>query len=170
MEGNALLGIPLIFSGSVALILVAAALSDIRDRTIPNVLPALLVILFFVAVLFIPSLRDEMGWRVIAAMITFAIGLAVFSAGLIGGGDVKLFAALVLWYPLVEIGALITATGVAGLFVALLFAWLEFTAQRKAEGVVGRETVRADIRAALQTKVPYGVAILAGHVLMMSIA
>lgn len=156
----------LIFSLFVIAILAIAALNDIKNRKIPNALPIALALGFGVAVLLQPELRDVAIWRVAIAALAFAFGLAVYSAGVMGGGDVKLISALILWHPLSDVGALILSIGICGALVSLIYAAMEFASMRRAQtdGVDGSSTIAADMREALRTKVPYGVAILFGHI------
>ena len=73
-----------------------AAIHDFRTFTIPN------WICISVAVLFVAhglSAPDSINWinSLIAGFVMFVGGLALFGANLMGGGDVKLLAALGLW-------------------------------------------------------------------------
>ena len=86
--------------GALALMLVAAAATDIRSRTIPNWLNAA------VALGAIPfwwasglALWPDVAVQVGLAGLLFAIFAAAFAAGFMGGGDVKMIAALALWLP-----------------------------------------------------------------------
>ena len=78
-------------------VLVAAGVSDLRIMRIPNKLVLIALALFVVTA---PLLTwHEIGMRVAAAGIVFAIGFALFVANMFGGGDVKLLAALMLFVP-----------------------------------------------------------------------
>lgn len=86
--------------GLLAAALIAAAIGDWRTRTIPNRLNgaiALLAIPFWWA-------NGLSLWPDVAIQIALALGVLlafnlVFSLGLMGGGDVKMLAALALWLP-----------------------------------------------------------------------
>lgn len=79
-------------------LLMAVILYDLRLMRIPNVLVGLFLI---VAVVSLPLTEplSEILWRVLAALVVFGAGLALFAARLMGGGDVKLMAVLVLFIP-----------------------------------------------------------------------
>jgi len=111
--------------GSLAIALLAAGLSDWRHRLIGNRLNAAIALgapLFWLASGLHP-------WPGIAAQLalagtTFAIGAALFACRALGGGDVKLLAALALWVPPALFGRLVVATALVGglLALALLLA------------------------------------------------
>lgn len=74
-----------------------AAMSDILTMTIPNRLSAALVAAFAVL-----AVAAGLGWgqaaeHAGAGLLVLAVGFALFSAGVIGGGDAKLAAATALW-------------------------------------------------------------------------
>jgi prepilin peptidase CpaA len=73
-----------------------AAFMDLRERRIPNRLTAGLALLYPVYVLVSPV---PVAWPAALgiAAVVFLIGLGLFARDLIGGGDVKLIAALSLW-------------------------------------------------------------------------
>jgi prepilin peptidase CpaA len=73
-----------------------AAFIDLRERRIPNRLTAGLALLYPIYVLVSPV---PVAWPAALgiAAVVFLIGLGLFVRDLIGGGDVKLLAALSLW-------------------------------------------------------------------------
>lgn len=73
-----------------------AAFIDLRERRIPNRLTAGLALLYPIYVLLSPV---PVAWPAALglAAVVFLIGLGLFVRDLIGGGDVKLLAALSLW-------------------------------------------------------------------------
>lgn len=85
----------------LALLLLVAAWGDLRTRTIPNRLNGLIAILaplwWWANAL---PLWPGVAMQVAAALTLFAIFAALFAAGMMGGGDVKMIAALALWLPL----------------------------------------------------------------------
>ena len=105
----------------------AACVTDITTRRIPNTLTAFAIAVAFLAHAVLPS-----GQGVGAAAVGLAVGLAdffpFFALGGMGGGDVKLMAALgawVGWSPIVWTalyGAV--AGGVLGLAVGLAHGYL----------------------------------------------
>lgn len=70
---------------------------DLRYLRIPDALTLIAIVLF---VLTVPLLDlGEAGWRILGAALVFAIGFAMFAVRLVGGGDVKFLAALMLFVP-----------------------------------------------------------------------
>lgn len=71
-----------------------AAASDLLSYRIPNAVSAALVLLFLVTatVFGLPWLP-----HLLAGIIALGLGLAVYRFGAVGGGDIKLVAALALW-------------------------------------------------------------------------
>ncbi|MDD9719730.1 prepilin peptidase [Sulfitobacter sp. PR48] len=82
----------------VAPLLIAVILYDLRLMRIPNVLVGLFLIVALVSLPLTEPL-SEILWRLLAALAVFGAGLALFAARLMGGGDVKLMAALTLLIP-----------------------------------------------------------------------
>jgi prepilin peptidase CpaA len=83
-------------------LLVAAAFYDLTTYRIPNLLPAALVLLFGVFTLTLTFGDHAMGWGAIglhlfAGLIGLLLGMGMFAVGWVGGGDAKLFAAILLW-------------------------------------------------------------------------
>ena len=131
--------------GALALLLLAAAWGDIRTRTIPNGLNAV------IALLAIPwwwangwPLWPDITLQIGIAAIMFGLFAIAFAMGAMGGGDVKLITALALWLKLVPLTQMLVVMALAGglltLFMLARHRWL------KAEG---------------RPEIPYGVAIVA---------
>jgi prepilin peptidase CpaA len=83
-------------------LLVAAAFFDLTTYRIPNLLPAVMVALFGVFTLTLAYGDHAMGWNEIglhffAGLIGLFLGMGMFAVGWVGGGDAKLFAAILLW-------------------------------------------------------------------------
>jgi prepilin peptidase CpaA len=76
--------------------LALAAFKDLRERRIPNPLTGGLALLYPAYVLLSPA---PVAWPAALgiAAVVFLIGLGLFTRDLIGGGDVKLIAAVSLW-------------------------------------------------------------------------
>lgn len=86
--------------GALAALLLAAAICDLRKREIPHwtvIAIALLAIPFWVSEGL--NVWPDMALQIGLAGIIFAIFAAMFAFGWMGGGDVKLLAALALWLP-----------------------------------------------------------------------
>ena len=105
-----------------ALLLVATAY-DLTKFRIPNMIPLVLVGLFILKI----SGGIETGaltTHVILATLALVLGFLAFVAGLLGGGDAKLIAALALWFGPDSFAEFITITGIIGGLVALLLILL----------------------------------------------
>lgn len=104
--------------------LIWAAGTDLRYRRISNRLSLAIVGMF--ALFSVSQLIGGAAWQtailwpVVAATLVFALGTALFAAGLMGGGDVKLIASVALFAgPGLSLSFILYVT-IAGGFVALL--------------------------------------------------
>ena len=134
------------FIALLAAALFAAAIGDWRTRTISNRLNAgiaLLAIPFWWSVGL--SLWPGVALQIGLAAAVFGLFAIAFRFGAMGGGDVKMAAALALWLPFAGIVKLLAIMSIAGgvLTVAMLAAH--------------RMT-----KAAGQPEIPYGIAIAFG--------
>ena len=141
-----------ILLGALALILVVAAVIDVRTFTISNRLNltvALLAPLYWWSA-HLP-LWPDIGLQVAVAVGVFALLAAAFYMGMMGGGDVKLAAALALWFSPVSTFRFLVWMSIAGglLTVVVLVA-------HKARKKAGR------------AEVPYGVAIAVGGLAILA--
>ena len=130
----------------LGLVLLAAAIIDVRTYTIPNWLNlavALLALLFWWAIAL--PLWPDAAIRLGVAFAVFALLALAFYLGMMGGGDVKLAAALALWFPPLATVKLLVIMSFAGGVLTLIMI-LVHRAGRK-EG---------------RPKIPYGVAIAVG--------
>ncbi|MEE4349168.1 MAG: prepilin peptidase [Pacificimonas sp.] len=135
----------------LGLLLVCTAYSDLTERRIPN------AVTLAIAVLAVPywlgrgMTMAELGAQALFAAVAVGVLLLIWQAGfwlkkrLMGGGDVKLLAALALWLPASPYIEMLFWMALAGLGVTLLAV-----AENRWRG-----------RAA-PTRVPYGVAIVIG--------
>lgn len=85
---------------ALPLLLAAAAGWDMASFTIPNFLNLALMAAFAVFAFSAGLSFSTIGWHLIAGAGALAIGFTLFATGHIGGGDAKLFAAVVLWLGL----------------------------------------------------------------------
>jgi prepilin peptidase CpaA len=134
------------FIALLAVAMVAAAIGDWRTRTISNRLNgaiALLAIPFWWSIGL--SLWPDVAMQIGLAAAVFGLFAIAFHFGAMGGGDVKMAAALALWLPFEGIVKLLAVMSIAGgvLTVAML------AAHRMA-------------KAAGQPEIPYGIAIAFG--------
>ncbi len=88
----------------------------------------------------------EIGIHLITGAAIFAFFALLFRFGMMGGGDVKLFAALALWFPWTDVVRMVLYASLLGAVVTIVFLMIH-----KLRQGVGR------------ARIPYGVAIsLAG--------
>jgi prepilin peptidase CpaA len=140
-----------ILCGALALLLIVAAVIDIRTFTISNRLNLAVALgapLFWWSIgLPLPNIAVQAG---IAAGV-FALLAAAFYAGMMGGGDVKLAAALALWFsPLSTLRFLVLMSIAGGV---LTLAVVAIHRIRKKQG---------------RPEVPYGVAIAFGGLAILT--
>ncbi len=141
--------------------LVAAAVCDLRARRIPNALTAACasVGLFM---LLLNQTQVSLSSALLACVLALVAGIVMQWMRLMGGGDVKLFAASALWLGSATFDAAL-ATAVAGGVLAAFY--LRSSARSVQEG--GDGTSRGVARLQLDDqsdagRVPYGVAIAVG--------
>jgi prepilin peptidase CpaA len=164
----------LCFAGVLSM-LGLAAFMDLRERRIPNRLTAGLTLLYPIYVVTSPA---AVAWPIALglAAVVFLIGLGLFARALIGGGDVKLLAALSLWAgpeQFVWFILVTTLTGGALSLITLSYRrWSSLvegllSARGLAISTGGASAVPCAPRDAAPgrlTTLPYGVAIAAGGI------
>ena len=137
----------------------AAAVTDVRARRIPNALTATTAVLA-VAVHLLDGIGPELA-AIAAMVVAFVLGSFAYSAGWFGGGDVKLVAACcgVVGFPAAV--PFVLDVLVAGGVLALVAA----AANGRLVALV-RSTAAVAVRGAAteKTTLPYGVAIAAGSI------
>jgi prepilin peptidase CpaA len=126
--------------------------TDGRSRRIPNPLPLALALVGLVRIAI--GLGSGAGagaaaLDLVAAAAVFLAGGAAFRFRMLGGGDVKLFAAAALWLGAAALGPFVLATALAGGALAL--------------GFLLARHLRPD---GLAAGLPYGIAIAAGGILV----
>jgi len=137
-----------------AVLLIAAALSDIREFKIPNRLTAAIALLYPAHVMASAAPVDWVMAAIIAAVVLL-ICAGLFAAGGMGGGDAKMLAATALWAGPTLIVPFIIVTALSG-GVLSMTVWL----RARYGWVVGL----ADLEA--QPVVPYGVAVASSGLLV----
>lgn len=142
----------------LCLTLAAAAAEDAIRLRISNVLVIAVAAGAIIAMFAVgPSLA---AWQNIALSLAFlVIGTVLFSAGILGGGDVKLLAALALWVDLEHAPALLASVFIAGGLLAAVML-----SSRLLTGRGNGATLRARSR-----RVPYAVAIAAGAFFLVAV-
>lgn len=125
----------------IILLLIYLCYTDIRYRLISN---KIIVILFFPLLLF--SWLQYQHIFFFSAAIALVIGFLLFSLNILGGGDAKLIAVLMLAIPYSGIISFLFFVSFTGLFV-ILFGW-----------IFARESIK-------KNGLPYGVAINVGFII-----
>ena len=136
----------------LAAILVVAAAIDVRTFTISNRLNltvSLLAPLYWASIALSPW--PEIAAHVAAGAIVFVLLAGAFYAGMMGGGDVKLAAALALWFPPLATVKFLVIMSIAGGVLTLVI--LVFHRLKKREG---------------RPEIPYGVAISFGGLAILA--
>jgi prepilin peptidase CpaA len=135
-----------ILLAGLAALLVLAAVIDIRTFTISNRLNlavALLAPLYWLSIEL--SLWPGIAIQLAAAALVFSLLAVAFYSGMMGGGDVKLAAALALWFsPASTIKFLVIMSIAGGVLTLAVVAWHRLKRRK------GRP------------EIPYGVAIAVG--------
>ncbi|HEU4968522.1 A24 family peptidase [Sphingomonas sp.] len=137
---------------TLAVILVVAAVIDVRTFTISNRLNltvALLAPVYWASVALSPW--PGVAIQLAAAAIVFVLLAGAFYAGMMGGGDVKLAAALALWFPPAGTVKFLILMSLAGGVLTLLILVLH--KMRNREG---------------RPEIPYGVAIAFGGLAILT--
>lgn len=153
------LGLRLLPLAGFAALMIAAAVEDFRRLVIPNRLVLAL------AALWLPHAAELRGaasgavlQTLLCAASVFAGGALLFARGIVGGGDVKLFTAAVLWAGADALGRVAMLTGLGGGVLALVYL-SPLGAHLGAAGLAASGNGRA--LPARRRPVPYGVAIAA---------
>ena len=137
---------------SLAAILVVAAIVDVRTFTISNRLNltvALLAPVYWASVALSPW--PDVAVQLAGGAAVFVLLAGAFYAGMMGGGDVKLAAALSLWFsPGSTLRFLVLTSLAGGVLTLAILAW------HRARGRQGRP------------EIPYGVAIAFGGLAILT--
>jgi prepilin peptidase CpaA len=141
-----------ILVGILALMVLAAAVWDIRTRTIPNSLNAA------IAVLAVPfwfasgqQVWPDMALHIGIAAAVLGLFAVAFAMNAMGGGDVKFVAAVALWLPPGAVVALLVIMSLAGGALTLFM-------------VVRHRLTKAEHN----LEIPYGVAIAVGGIWLIA--
>ncbi|KUO55383.1 MAG: hypothetical protein APF78_05755 [Sphingomonadales bacterium BRH_c3] len=140
----------LIWPAALSLLLVLGPVSDIRDRRLPNWL-SLALLLLGLAYGYSQGSFATLGWHGAHAAIALVVGMALFAAGIIGGGDAKFYAGLAAYFPLGQ--GLTLLLWVSLTAIVAIIIWLGM-----------RRILRSSPidKESLHAKFPYGVAITGG--------
>jgi prepilin peptidase CpaA len=135
----------------LALMLLVAAAGDIRARIIPNKLNIVIALLAPLDWWALGASGDAMLIHIAVAAAALALFGALFAAGMMGGGDVKLITALALWLPAMTMLNMLVWMAIGGGVLTIIM--LIVHALRRTPG---------------RPEVPYGVAIVGATFLVMA--
>ena len=140
----------------LAIILVVAAVIDVRTFTISNRLNAAVALMaplywWSIGLPLWPDAAMQIG----AALAVFAVLALTFYLGMMGGGDVKLAAALALWFsPLSTVKFLVIMSLAGGLLTVVVLILHRRKVRRESADGIEKEKQKPEV--------PYGVAIAIG--------
>lgn len=166
--------IPPILADALAMLalalLLAAALSDIAFRRIPN--PAAAAVALAGLLRQALSGGGALGVAVLVAAAVLFGGILLWLRGALGGGDVKLLAAATLVLPPALVPAQLLAVALAGGALALLHLALRRVLSRpradgRRRGPLRRALRREARRIRAGAPLPYGVAIALGTAVLL---
>ena len=129
-------------------LLICAAVQDAWRMRISNLL-ILAILAVTIAAFIAAGITTDIWQNLVSAAVVLLAGTALFSAGKMGGGDVKLLAAVVLWVDFKTALWVVSAIFIAGGIVAVLLIARRMFLR-------GRQVAYRDMRIA------YGVPIAVG--------
>lgn len=147
----------LLFITAFDLILILAALDDVRRLRISNILPIALA-LFFVLRLILLGPPPDIWQHIVSFVAVLVVGAALFAMGMLGGGDAKLLASTALWFDLDGLLVLLPAVTILGGLCALLLVILRRMIP------VGSAATGNWLALRPRGPIPYAVAISAGAI------
>lgn len=141
-------------------LLAAATIQDVVQLRISNTLTVAILALALIAIA-VAGLQIGLWQNAVVFAVVLAAGTLLFSRGMLGGGDVKLLAAVALWSDLRGTPILIAAILVCGGLLALAILFLRAAVpDRFSHRVV---TLRPG------AGIPYGLAISAGTLVAIAL-
>ena len=144
---NLIVGAPSWLIAILFVALAAAAIEDAVRLRISNVTCGIVIIAALMAMGF-HSFSTSYWQNAVVFIAILAVGTGAFAAGWLGGGDVKLLAAIGLWLNLRSAPGLIAAVFLIGGLVALVY-------------IVGRRIVGVG-GSMRERRIAYGIAIASG--------
>jgi len=139
---------------------VLAGIGDFFTMRIPNWLNVVIALSVFPVAWLAGMPFEVFQWHLAAGTVVLVMGFGLFAAGVIGGGDAKLLAAVALWMGWPQVVTFLVFTALAGGAIAILMkAWQVVRVEHEVKGATWLKQV---LRAKLD--LPYGVAIAAGCV------
>jgi prepilin peptidase CpaA len=148
---------------ALPLLLAAAGAYDLASFTIPNFLQAALLAAFVVFALALHLGATAIGFHLLAGLIGLTLGFALFALGYVGGGDAKLFAAVLLWLGLKD---LMPYTLVATVLGGVLSLSLIALRRLPLPAMLARQAWILRLHDS-KSGIPYGVALAAGVLVIL---
>ena len=148
--------------GIFQLLIVAAALQDATRLRISNLFP-IAIVAAFVAWVAVVGLEAAIWRNLLGFILCFAAGLFLFSRNWLGGGDVKLLAAIALWFDLAGTGRMLLFIAMGGGLLALAIMIVRRMIPLPLAEGSGWAVLRR------RGPIPYGVAIAAGALLAVQL-
>jgi len=144
-------------------ILAGAAIYDYKTFTIPHGFTYAVMAVFVVAAISTGLSLPAWGWHFLSGVIAFIAALILFIAGLMGGGDVKLFGAIGLWWLPAGLPGLIFCVTICGAALSILYLFAK-TFEAKSPGQSEWSLIQK-FKAAKSERLAYGPAITAGTII-----
>jgi prepilin peptidase CpaA len=147
---------------SAPALMVFAASYDLFTMTIPNRISLIMTGMFVVAALLIGLSLTDIAMHFAIAFIVLAIGIGMFAAGWVGGGDVKFTAATTLWLGFGYVLEFVFIAALAGGALSLaILVMRRFPLPATAQGWVWLDRLHNP-----NNGVPYGVALAFGGLMV----
>lgn len=156
--------VDMILISGLAALAIGAALSDWARYVIPNQIPIAVAGLFAIhagVILLRGAEPMSLVWALACGVAVFVVGAFLFAQKVLGGGDVKLMAACALWAGPNHIAEFVMVTTLYGALLSAAFLLPAF--RQKAEAADGQF---GSVTAALKRRLPYGLAIATGAVVV----
>lgn len=157
--------VDLILISGLAALVIGAALSDWARYIIPNQIPVAVAGLFALhagVVLLRGGAPMSLVWALACGAGVFAVGAFLFAQKVLGGGDVKLMAVCAMWAGPNHVVEFILVTTLYGALLSAAFLLPAF--RQRAE--VTDTGFAGSVTAALRRRLPYGLAIATGAVVV----
>jgi prepilin peptidase CpaA len=155
--------VPALFVAAFLGLVLFAAASDIGSMTIPNWVSIALALLFPLAAISAQMPWPQIGLHAGVGVLVFLAGFALFSMGVLGGGDVKVIAGVSVWTGVSALAPFAFWTTAAGGVLALIVL------------LARKAATPADTRPAFVNRlldpargIPYAVAIAVGAIASLS--
>lgn len=141
-------------------LLAAATIQDAIQLKISNIICGSVLVLAVVAMA-VSGFQASLWQNAVIFAVVLAIGMFLFERHVLGGGDVKLFAAVGLWVDFGSALRLVASILIAGGILAVIIILLRMVAPKSIASRVKTLQPKAGI--------PYGIAIAAGTLLVLAV-